>query len=872
MFETFDFSRNGTKKATIYDANENETKFFIHDAINAVKANCHEWDRVFVIGNKRILSNFVASFDIETTTFPSKKIKSGEVTEAAYAYSMQFALNEHVLIMRTWEQVRELFKLLIKALKLSKRRQLYMLVHNLSYEYSFWKYELCYDDYFGRSRRKPITMMLYKHIFVQDSQALTRMSLKELSENFNKHFFKMSDFSYDVKRTPSYKLSYADIMYMSLDVLCLTEYGKYLFEEYFEDDFMPITANQIVHHSIVCALRDKKNFNDHFLPKSLIDSLISLCDAQAQEECEKLGVSNSKEYDSIYRVSFDKIWSYYSKLYISGYLFGYPILGGYKKKTFIEGLVQQSWWRKYDIETGKELSISTEKPQNLYKWLFIAGYSHANLFHKDKLLTNIDGYDITSAYPYSMLAYKHVVGKFLPVIDEKERNHYIYDYKCEDENYEFENIRWMACIELTNLSANILYNICIIPENKICAENRHSVAVENGCVRHVSGKCMICVTDVLWDSIKMFYTWSELKVCWLYKARAGKLPDYLRTPLIDAYSRKAQLKADGKKGTPEYKRAKFFADSLFGDTCKSPEWSETKTAYNGTIFVEQVTDRVTGTVKTTEYDDNNDPVNSYEEENIELCMTNEKIFGKTCILSPFWGVWTAAFIRWEICKLIFKISKNSEFASDWIYTDTDCLYFKNPEKHKKIIDDFNEYVYKRLERFLLPEQLIWCKDLGSLSSIPADETHGQAINIKRFKVLGSKRYLKSYEIDGVEDIHAVISGLPSQKTVVTSNDDGTECHSTTSTYIDYCKKIGVDPFEFFQPGFDMTVNGVDFYDVGLKVHTYIDEPCETDYNGEHLTTKSCTVLNPKGFKTTLNDIWLSTVDEVEQMEARNGYD
>ena len=91
--------------------------------------------------------------------------------------------------------------------------------------------------------------------------------------------------------------------------------------------------------------------------------------------------------------------------------------------------------------------------------------------------------------------------------------------------------------------------------------------------------------------------------------------------------------------------------------------------------------------------------------------------------------------------MIHAITKNSDTVSDVIYSDTDSIYVCNYERHKDIIDNFNNRIADLNKT--LPA------DFKTLGTFDLDRIHDS------FKCLGAKRYM--YQDGAV--YHATIAGI-----------------------------------------------------------------------------------------------------------------
>lgn len=110
-----------------------------------------------IMSNRRKeVLNVPATLDIETS--------STYVNDEKFAtmYLWGFGFNGSVIVGRKWEELFDLRKKLVDYLELSKKRVLYIYIHNLGYEFQWIRRRLCWEekdgkaDIFAMKERRPI--------------------------------------------------------------------------------------------------------------------------------------------------------------------------------------------------------------------------------------------------------------------------------------------------------------------------------------------------------------------------------------------------------------------------------------------------------------------------------------------------------------------------------------------------------------------------------------------------------------------------------------------------------------------------------------------------------------------------------------------
>lgn len=157
----------------------------------------------------------VCAFDIETTAL-------AEIQQSVM-YIWQFAIEDYVIIGRTWDE----FKTLVKWLNtLSYGRRIVVYVHNLSYEFQFLSgiFHFENDCVFPMDNRKVLKAVLGNLEF-RCSYLLTNLSLSALTKRYQVEHQKLSgeEFDYTKRRFSDTPMTAKEIEYCVNDVLGLVE-------------------------------------------------------------------------------------------------------------------------------------------------------------------------------------------------------------------------------------------------------------------------------------------------------------------------------------------------------------------------------------------------------------------------------------------------------------------------------------------------------------------------------------------------------------------------------------------------------------------------------------------------------------------------
>lgn len=203
----------------------------------------------------KIYYNLAMSFDIETSSFYEdkngviytnddyRKLKNTvKADKKAIMYIWQFAIEDNVIIGRTWNDFLYFCKKLYDFLNL-KERYIVVYVHNLSYEFQFICKWFNWVDIFADSERKPIKAMTDSHFIFKCSYRLSGYSLEVLANNLKSHNIKkmVGDLDYNLIRNSKTPISKEELKYCENDVLIVTSYIDEQINEFGNIEKIPLT-------------------------------------------------------------------------------------------------------------------------------------------------------------------------------------------------------------------------------------------------------------------------------------------------------------------------------------------------------------------------------------------------------------------------------------------------------------------------------------------------------------------------------------------------------------------------------------------------------------------------------------------------------
>ena len=187
------------------------------------------------------------SFDIETSSFyNSTRVEEPEKVAIMYAWIL--AIKDKFIIGRTWKEYIKCQEMLVNHFNLYVDNRLIIYVHNLSYEFQFFRKLFDWDNVFSLDERKPIKATTLDGIEYRCSYILSGYSLAKLTDQLTKHKIKklVGDLDYSKVRTSKTKLFDNEIQYIINDGLIVTYYIDELIERYGSITKLPLTKTGFV--------------------------------------------------------------------------------------------------------------------------------------------------------------------------------------------------------------------------------------------------------------------------------------------------------------------------------------------------------------------------------------------------------------------------------------------------------------------------------------------------------------------------------------------------------------------------------------------------------------------------------------------------
>ena len=194
-------------------------KIYTPDEVNTLLDEI--WDEISIT-NKGKIQYICAScaFDTETTSFYC----DGEKRACMYVWML--GINGRVILGREWDECIKVFNTISDRLGLNEKRRLLCFVHNLSYDFQFFRKWFNFIRVFAMDKYKPLFAITETGIEFRCSYLQSGYSLEYLGKHLRKYNVrKMSgDLDYDLIRHSGTPLTEKEIGYCINDVVVLMAY------------------------------------------------------------------------------------------------------------------------------------------------------------------------------------------------------------------------------------------------------------------------------------------------------------------------------------------------------------------------------------------------------------------------------------------------------------------------------------------------------------------------------------------------------------------------------------------------------------------------------------------------------------------------
>lgn len=353
--------------------------------------------------------------------------------------------------------------------------------------------------------------------------------------------------------------------------------------------------------------------------------------------------------------------------------------------------------------------------QNLLIETYAGAYTHANYQIIGEELYDLFCEDIASSYPYQMVSKKYPTIWYKVDASQLALSEII-------EKYPPEDFALIGKCKFVNIKAKHVHSI--ISQHK-CARLSDDAVIDNGRV-HSASYLEIGCTDVDLLNVLDFYNWEAMAMETIYVSKKEYLPKEIVSIILKLFRQKTELK-DVEGEEENYMRSKARINGVYG-------MSVFNILASGIFFDEVSNCQFIKEEKTWA--------------DFKKYTANPNQFLWYSI-----GVWVTAYAKRHVLTPIKKMSENA------CYSDTDSVKGLCKSKYVKLFEHLNAkyktefYDAMRYHKFSEKEYQFYDK-YGKQHFMGIFEEEKP---YKRFKALGSKRYLVEY-YDG--SMSSTVAGAP----------------------------------------------------------------------------------------------------------------
>lgn len=183
------------------------------------------------------------AFDIETTSFYSTQME-----KTAIMYEWSLGINGVVVIGRYWSEFLDVCMKLVEWFDLSENKRIVIYVHNLAFEFQFFRKLFKWLKVFSLEQRKPLQAITIEGIEFRCSYLLSGYSLANLSKQLNRYKVEklVGDLDYLLLRSGKTPLTEKEIKYCINDVNVVMAYIQECIENYGGINKLPLTKTGFV--------------------------------------------------------------------------------------------------------------------------------------------------------------------------------------------------------------------------------------------------------------------------------------------------------------------------------------------------------------------------------------------------------------------------------------------------------------------------------------------------------------------------------------------------------------------------------------------------------------------------------------------------
>lgn len=211
----------------------------IEDVIKQVRPNF----RFHQLNTKHKYFNVPAALDLETSSF-----YNADMEKVGLMYVWILGIYGKVIIGRSWEQLTEVINKIVDILQLNENKRLIFYVHNLQFDFQFFRSHFTFTKVFASDRRQPLYALTDSGVEFRCSYMLSGLSLEKVGNNLLKYKVRkqVGDLDYSLIRHQKTRITKKELGYCAGDVRVVMAYIAEEMERYGGIASLPLTKTGYV--------------------------------------------------------------------------------------------------------------------------------------------------------------------------------------------------------------------------------------------------------------------------------------------------------------------------------------------------------------------------------------------------------------------------------------------------------------------------------------------------------------------------------------------------------------------------------------------------------------------------------------------------
>ena len=225
--------------------------------------------------------NIACTFDTETTS----EIINGQKVGYVYIWMCTILDDRHTYYGRSLYDLVKFMNKLIEVFDLSLKKRLVIYIHNMPFDFQFFRKFFQFESVFAVDTHEPIKAVTVDGIEFRDSYILAGKSLSKVADDLTEHEIKkmIGDLDYRVKRNIHTPLTEKEMRYCEHDTMVLCDYIIEQMHLYGTIKDIPMTntgrVRKYIRDYIFSDRKRGKKYTDHIKHLTLTPFIYNMCKA-----------------------------------------------------------------------------------------------------------------------------------------------------------------------------------------------------------------------------------------------------------------------------------------------------------------------------------------------------------------------------------------------------------------------------------------------------------------------------------------------------------------------------------------------------------------------------------------------------------------